>query len=276
MYASTRFQITCSYKKIYVPIDVLFKERKFHCVYVSTHIRTYMYMCVYLKLLPPLQIYKMTTELQSHFELVVLDFLKSYGSEKEEPPTYGTRRALGRLAHSVSSEETPVVVGGSHPAPLLPVRMRTRSRRKKNAILQESESDSENSSVGVSTPVTPLSETSSTFTVLAPQREMSARQRHNSLSQLHGMTLRSREKAVKRVLQESESEVETDEKEEEKVARLTLSPRRTRSRGTPHKRQRLSSDSDEELATLEEDFELPSVVTRTSRGRVIKPTSKFC
>ena len=221
----------------------------------------------------------MTIELQTYFDSLVLGFLNSCTNEGNEP-IHATRRTLGRLAHSTMSEEA-LTTGNHTVSQVRPLR----SRRKHPPLSRESESgsDTERSSVGVSTP---LSESSSVFTVQAmktawKESRRRGRQRENSLGQSHGMTLRSRERPVKRVLEESESEEEEEEEEqeeeeeeeeegeEEEEQEARMSPRRTRSWSTPHKRQRLSSDSEEEAP------ELPSVVTRTSRGRVVKPTSKF-
>ena len=77
----------------------------------------------------------------------------------------------------------------------------------------------------------------------------------------HGMTLRVRNpvKPVKRVLEDSESE-DGEGGEGGEV--------RTRSWGACLKRQRLSSDDSE-------GEEGVAMVTRTSRGRVVKPIKKF-
>lgn len=74
------------------------------------------------------------------------------------------------------------------------------------------------------------------------------------------MTLRSRERP-KRVLEDSESE------EEEEPQRRT----RGRQGRTLRKRPRVSSDSDEDSIEM---LLYPAVVT-TSRGRLVKPTSRF-
>ena len=217
------------------------------------------------------QVYKMATELRAYFESIVLDFLKSCGTEKDDTPIHGTRRALGRLAHHLSSEDAPHVGAGK--AAAVEVRPRRSQRRRRNEIPKhdsDTESETGRSSVEVSTPLTPASETSSTFTVnsVSGTKRESSRLRQNSLSQSHGMTLR--ERPAKRVLEESDSEEEGEE-EEEGGGRG-----RTRSWGTPHKRQRLSSESEggSEGGSEGEEERLP-LFTRTSRGRVVKPAHKF-
>ena len=205
----------------------------------------------------------MTTELQSYFEGIILDFLKSCGGEIDDLPLHGTRQALGRLAHHLSSEDVPMATQ-ARTTPLEP-RPR-RSRRRRNEVSKpesDSDSETEHSSVEALTPLTPASETSSIFTVQSAQGVMMEK-RQNSLNQSHGMTLR--ERTAKRVLQESDSD-EGEEEEGEEGAQGTRT--HTRMWGTPHKRQRLSSES--------EDGEEGGgdVVTRTRRGRLVKPTHKY-
>ena len=129
----------------------------------------------------------------------------------------------------------------------------------------ESESESETESIDVSTPLTPASESSAVTVQSSMQGSvpLGAGQPRDPPSQSHGMTLRERH-PVKRVFEDSESE------EEQGRGRGGREPIRTRSWSTPHKRQRLSSDSEGD------DGEGPvATVTRTSSGRVVKQIPKF-
>lgn len=217
----------------------------------------------------------MTTEFQSFFETLVLDFLKScVGLSTSSLP--GTRRTLGQLAHQLSSED---VVSMTTTTPTLieaPPHRRRSKRRTRSAVDDSDDTDSvisEQSSIEVSTSLTPASE-SSNLTVQSSIvggraiREGSGEGvRGDPSNQSHGMTLRDRNpvKPGKRVFEDSDSEGGED--------RERGAPIRTRSWGTPHKRQRLSSDSDGEDVT--KDNGSVATVTRTSRGRLVKPTQKF-
>ena len=150
---------------------------------------------------------------------------------------------------------------------------------------------------------TPLSKASSVFPTQAVaggngtggggRRGVRGREGGKEVSQHYGMTLRSRERTAKRVLEESESEEremegeeeeeeeeegegeeeEEEEGEEEEGTKRRVSQRRkARARGVAHKRQRLCSSEDDEEENVPS---LPQLVTRTSRGRLVKPTSKF-
>ena len=219
----------------------------------------------------------MTTELQSFFENILLNFLKSCGGESADVPLHGTRNALGRLARNLSSDDVVTAMQVTSEATPIEAHPRRRSGRTRKARKnlqpvdsEEEESDSvasEQSSVEVS-PLTPASE-SSVLTVqsVGGGGEGGGRRRGRrgrGEEESHGMTLRERN-PVKRVLDDSESEdVEEEEERDGEVTRVKV---RTRSWTTAHKRQRLSSDSEGEEGV--------TMVTRTSRGRLVKPICKF-
>ena len=231
----------------------------------------------------------MATEFQSYFETIVLDFLKSCGGESNDLPLHGTRHALGQLAHRLSSDDshmttraTATPIEAHHQGRLTRQRrVKNRAGRPPQAAESESETDSERSSVDVSGPLTPASE-SSVLTVqssvvgvvgVAGRGAELRNGRRESLRQQHGMTLRERQ-PNKRVLPDSESEeeeegeeggVEGGEEEEGGGRGVSI---RTRSQSSAHKRQRLLSDSEGDEGDV-------AMVTRTSRGRVVKPTLKF-
>ena len=195
----------------------------------------------------------MTTELQSFFESILLNFLKSCGGRSD----HGTRNALGRVAQHLSSDDVSTATETSDtPIEAHPPRRSQRQRRLRSdpQPVDSDDSESERSSVEISTPLTPVSESS----VLTVQSAGGGGRRES-----YGMTLRERN-PVKRVLEDSESE---EEEEEGKGGGIRGAPVRTRSWTTAHKRQRLSSDSEGEEGV--------AMVTRTSRGRVVKPICKF-
>jgi hypothetical protein len=212
-------------------------------------------------------VYKMTTELQSFFENILLNFLKSYGRISANVPLHGTRNALGRLARNLSSDDVSTAIPATPAVPLIeahPPRRSGRQRRTRRNLQpddSEEEEDSESvaseqSSVEIS-PLTPASE-SSVLTVQSVGRRVRGEEGER---ESHGMTLRDRH-PVKRVLEDSEEEEEGGEEGEETRVKV-----RTRSWALAHKRQRLSSDSEGEEGV--------TTVTRTSRGRVVKPICKF-
>ena len=202
----------------------------------------------------------MTTELHSFFESNLLNFLKACGGESSEGPLHGTRHALGRLAHHNISEEIPMATQVSTtPIEAHPPRRSLRRRGLRPDLRPlESDSDSigsEQSSADVSAPLTPASESS-----------MATRSRHKEREESHGMTLRERypAKPVKRVFEDSDTEEEGEgEGDGGEDGRLVT----TRSRSSI-KKQRLSSDSEGEEPGV-------AMVTRTSRGRIVKPIHKF-
>ena len=220
----------------------------------------------------------MTTELQSFFESILLNFLKSCGGQSADIPLHGTRNTLGRLAHSLSSDDVATAMQTAstttlieaHPPPRRSGRQRKTRKNLQTVDSEDEDSESEQSSAAVS-PLTPASG-SSVLTVQSGvgeggrgRRERRGRGEEGE-RESHGMTLRERNpvvKPVKRVLEDSESE-EEEEEEEGGGRRVKV---RTRSWASAHKRQRLSSDSEGEEGV--------SMVTRTSRGRVVKPIHKF-
>ena len=229
--------------------------------------------------LPPslplsLQVYKMTTELQAFFENILLSFLKSCGGIAAKVPLHGTRNALGRLARNLSDDDVATATQATLAVPLIeahPPRRSGRQRRtRRNLQPDDSEEEEDNESVASEqssveiSPLTPASE-SSILTVQSVGRRVRGEEGGR---ELHGMTLRDRHpvKPVKRVLEDSESEEEEEEVGEEEGEETRVKGR-TRSWALAHKRQRLSSDSEGEEGV--------TVVTRTSRGRVVKPICKF-
>ena len=207
-----------------------------------------------------LQIYKMTTELQSAFETEVLDFLNSCQEGTEVLHTHATRRNLGRLANSVSVED----VSGSVNSVAAGTRRQMRLRSAHDHL---SEDGSTSVSVDISTPTTPVSEISCTRETRSMTLVLKTTQ---SESDHFSMTLRSRE-SRRRILDDSASEEEEDEDEESNTP-LQRSRRRRTDR-MPRKRQRMASSDSESDSVDSIDF--PMVHTITRKGRVVKPTSKL-
>lgn len=212
-----------------------------------------------------LQIYKMTTELQSFFEMQALDFLASF---QDGTVVHRTRNTLGRLASSSGANNSEISMSAiSSPV----TRRQTRAAASLKLVMETGESSGEecrnSTSVDISAPATPSSEASSFDLTRRETRSMAIRR---SSSDGFSMTLRSRE-TRKRVLEDSNSENES--RDEEEVATFeTCRPRRT-TRGkqsrTSRKWQRVLTDSEPE----DDSVTVQAVVT--SRGRIVKPTSKI-
>ena len=207
----------------------------------------------------------MTTELQSFFEMQALDFLASF---QDGAVLHRTRNTLGRLASSSGTSNSEISTIATSP----PVtRRQTRAAASLKVVMEAGESSGEeyrnSTSVDISAPATPSSEASSFDLTRRETRSMALRR---SSSDGFSMTLRSRE-TRKRVLEDSNSENESRD-EEEVTTFQTCRPRRT-TRGkqgrTPRKWQRVSTDSEPE----DDNGTVQAVVT--SRGRIVKPSSKL-
>ena len=211
-----------------------------------------------------LQIYKMTTELQSFFEMQALHFLASF---QDRTVVHRTRNTLGRLASSSGANNSEI----STSAIGSPVtRRQTRAAASLKLVMETGDSSGEecrnSTSVDISAPATPSSEASSFDLTRRETRSMAIRR---SSSDGFSMTLRSRE-TRKRVLEDSNSENES--RDEEVATFKTCRPRRTtraKHSRTSRKWQRVLTDSEPE----DDNGTVQAVVT--SRGRIVKPTSKI-
>ena len=201
----------------------------------------------------------MTTELQAFFEVQVMDFLKSVGSEV----VYGTRKTLGRLAYSSVTNSSIDVSTASTNSPVTRRQTRAATKLKLEGGVSSPDEYEDGISVDLSAPATPSSEASSLYLARRETRSMTLRR--SSSADGFSMTLRSRE-TRKRVLEDNDSEEEV----------TTPTSRRTRKGKcgmTPRKRQRLSSDSEPEDDSGTVETALPTIVT--SRGRIVRPTLKL-
>lgn len=197
----------------------------------------------------------MTTELQAFFELQVLDFLKSLGSGV----VHGTRKTLEKLACS-SGTDNNIDISTTN-SPVTRRQTRAAAKLKLEDRVSSADENEDGISVDVSGPATPSSEASSFYFTRRETRSMALRR---TSSDGFSMTLRSRE-SRKHVLEDNDSEEEVTTPPAHTSRRTT----RGKSGMTLRKRQRLSSDSEPED---DSEMILPTIVT--SRGRVVKPTSK--
>ncbi len=211
-----------------------------------------MWVDPYTRLSP--QIYKMTTELQTFFESQVLSFLvscKPGGQDGGTSTLHATRGVVDRLASATS-----LTRDAASPANMEPV---------SNELNEDSESEEDLTSLELLTrPATPASETS--------VRETRSMRRARNQSDGFGMMLRTRERR-KRILEDSESEGDQGREEDGEEGEGVSLRRGTRTR-TPRKRcRRVSSESRSDSKSI--PLSLLQAIVTTSRGRIVKPTSKF-
>lgn len=201
----------------------------------------------------------MAAELQALFDKLVFDFLTS--CQGKQPPLYGTRRTLGKLAESVSSWGNQPEEGRPVPNELWQNGQQSSSSESGSSYREENqevdkeddeEMDDEESN-GVADQLTEGGRRMMTRSQLRTKRKQPSSELMSG--------------------DEDEDKVELDDSESDQPKRRVsrrVSKRRNMGVQSASKRRKVSSNSDEE-----DEMNIPGPATVTRMGRTVKPTVRF-